>query len=271
MPTPSRALPISERARSEREARLLGKVVLISGAAQGMGAAEARLCAAHGASVVLGDVQQQRVEELAEELSAAGFSATAVSLDVTSEQSWQQAVARAEEAHGRLDGLVNNAGVADPAGIEETTRAVWDQTIAVNQTGVWLGMRAAAPAMRRAGSGSIVNISSIYGIVGSPGSAAYHGTKGAVRVLTKSAALEYAGAGIRVNSVHPGYIDTAMLRRPFENRPEADLEEVVAAVTPLGRMGTAEEIAWAVLFLLSDEASFVTGSELVVDGGYTAR
>jgi 3alpha(or 20beta)-hydroxysteroid dehydrogenase/cyclopentanol dehydrogenase len=148
--------------------------------------------------------------------------------------------------------------------------AAGDEIVAVNQTGTWLGIRASAPALRASGGGSIVNISSIYGIVGSTGSAAYHAAKGAVRVLTKQAASEYAPAGIRVNSIHPGYIDTAMLRGAFAG-PAGELEAHVAELTPLGRMGTADEIAQAALFLASDESAYVTGAELVVDGGYTAR
>ncbi len=251
--------------------RIEQKVVLISGAAQGMGAAEARLFARHGARVVLGDIQLEPLQKLSDELTAAGHSATAMALDVTSEPDWAQAVAMAESAYGRLDALVNNAGIADAAGIEDTSRELWDRIIAVNQTGTWLGIKTAAAAMRRASGGSIVNISSIYGLVGSRGSAAYHATKGAVRILTKSAALEYAEAGIRVNSIHPGYIDTPMLRGPFSEREKGELERLIAESTPLGRVGTPEEIAYAALFLISDESSFMTGSELVVDGGYTAQ
>ncbi len=250
--------------------RLEGKVALVSGAARGMGAAEARLFAAHGARVVLGDIRKEPVQQLADELAAAGREAFAWQLDVRDERSWRAVVEAAEQRFGRLDVLVNNAGIADPAGIEDTSRERWDEIVAVNQTGTWLGMKSAVPAMRRAGAGSIVNVSSIYGIVGSSGSAAYHAAKGAVRVLTKQAAIEYAPAKIRVNSIHPGFIDTPMLRAPFEGRPD-ELAGAIAALTPLGRVGTPEEIANAALFLASDESSFVTGAELVVDGGYTAR
>jgi NAD(P)-dependent dehydrogenase (short-subunit alcohol dehydrogenase family) len=236
-----------------------------------MGAAEARLFAIHGAKVVLGDVLEEPLHKLADELAAAGHEAVAHPLDVTSELDWKAIVDATERQFGRLDVLVNNAGIADPAGIEDTSRERWDQVIAVNQTGTWLGIKAAAPAMRRSGAGSIINISSIYGIVGSTGSAAYHAAKGAVRVLTKQAALEYAADGLRVNSVHPGYIDTPMFRTPFEDRPEEELEAFITLSTPLGRVGTAEEIANAVLFLASDESSFMTGAEMVVDGGFTAR
>jgi NAD(P)-dependent dehydrogenase (short-subunit alcohol dehydrogenase family) len=235
-----------------------------------MGAAEARLFARQGARLVLADVLDEPLRKLTDELAAAGHDVLAHRLDVTVEATWSKVAAAAEAHFGGLHVLVNNAGVADAAGIEDTSREVWDRTIAVNQTGTWLGIKTCAPAMRRAGGGSMINISSIYGIVGSTGSSAYHASKGAVRTLTKQAAVEYANEGIRVNSIHPGYIDTAMLRGPFEGRP-ADLEEIIASTTPMGRVGTAEEIANAALFLASDESSFMTGAEMVVDGGYTAR
>jgi cyclopentanol dehydrogenase len=236
-----------------------------------MGAAEAELFARHGARVVLGDVLEEPLQKLTDRLVAAGYEVVAQFLDVTDEVGWRAIVAATEQHFGRLDVLVNNAGIAEPAGIEDTSRERWDEVVAVNQTGTWLGMKAAIPAMRRSGGGSIVNISSIYGIVGSTTSSAYHAAKGAVRILTKQAALEYAGEGIRANSIHPGYIDTAMLQSPFEDLPEGTLEEFVTATTPLGRLGRPEEIANAALFLASDESSFVTGAELVVDGGTTAR
>ncbi len=252
-------------------ARLEGKVALISGGARGMGAAEAELFARHGARVVIGDLLEEPLQKLADQLVAAGHEVVAQPLDVTDELAWKAIVAATEEHFGRLDVLVNNAGIADPAGIEDTSRERWDEIIAVNQTGTWLGIKSAAPAMRRAGGGAIINISSIYGIVGSSGSAAYHASKGAVRILTKQAAIQYAADGIRANSIHPGYVDTAMLRAPLADRPEEEIERLIAATTPLGRLGRPEEIAHAALFLACDESSFVTGAELVVDGGYTAR
>ena len=251
--------------------RLDGKVALISGGARGMGACEGALFAREGAHVVLADVLEEETRKRVDELSAAGHQALALRLDVTSESDWEAAVAATEERFGQLDVLVNNAGIADPAGIEDTTREQWDRIIAVNQTGVWLGMKAAAPAMRRAGGGSMINISSIYGLVGSATSAAYHASKGAVRIVTKTAALQFAPDGIRVNSVHPGFIDTQMLRGTPKEISNEELDAMIAEITPLGRVGTAEEIANGVLFLASDESSFVTGSELVIDGGYTAR
>ena len=194
----------------------------------------------------------------------------ALRLDVTQEADWQAAVELAEREFGRLDILVNNAGIADLSGVEETSQEVWDRVLSVNQTGVWLGMKTAIPAMRRAGGGSIINISSILGLVGSGGSAAYGATKGAVRLLTKTGALQYASENIRVNSIHPGVILTPMLE---ELLPQTAREALQAdsGFTPLGRIGTPEDIAYGVLYLASDESSFVTGSELVIDGGATAR
>lgn len=247
--------------------RLAGKVALITGAARGQGAAEARLFAEQGARLVLSDIREGGLEGVAQELSAKGYEVAVHPFDVADDDGWAAAVSLAEERYGRMDVLVNNAGVLDMAGIEATTRESWDRVVATNQTGVWLGMRAAAPAMRRAGGGSVVNISSIYGLIGSGGAAAYQGTKGAVRLLTKTAAIEFAPAGIRVNSIHPGIIDSPMVA---EDVP-ADVVPLVVGATPMQRLGRPEEIANGALFLASDESSYMTGSELVIDGGYSAQ
>jgi len=248
--------------------RLDGKVALISGGARGMGAAEAEIFAREGAAVVLGDILEAELKETAERVRSSGGRALSLRLDVTREADWESIVATAESEFGRLDILVNNAGIVHNGGVEDTTLDEWNRVVAVNQTGVWLGMRAAIPAMRRSGGGAIVNISSIFGIVGSAGTAAYHGTKGAVRLLTKQAAVEYALQGIRVNSVHPGMIDTPMLRSGIDN---PKFKDNPAMSWPMKRVGRREEIANGVLFLVSDEASFITGAELVIDGGYTAQ
>ena len=247
--------------------RLAGKVALISGGARGQGEAEAQLFAKEGAKVVLGDILIEAGQKVAADINAQGGQATFVRLDVTQEVDWQQAVDTTVRTYGKLTILVNNAGIFRTEGVEATSLELWNQVIAVNQTGVWLGMKYAIPALRKAGGGSIVNISSGAGIIGSGFAAAYHGTKGAVRILTKTAAIEYAKEGIRINSVHPGVVDTEMIRGAMN-------QEGMQAVTrahPLGRMGTAEDIAYGVLYLASDEASFVTGAELVIDGGYTAQ
>jgi len=251
--------------------RLEGKVSLITGAARGQGAAEARLFAREGARLALGDVLEEPLAKLAAELESGGHDVLARRHDVGSEEEWQEFVGAVESRFGRLDVLVNNAGIVEAAGIEATTRAVWDRVVAVNQTGTWLGMKAAVPLLRSSGGGSIVNVSSIFGLIGSGGSAAYHGTKGAVRLLTKTAAIEYGADGIRVNSIHPGYIDTPMLRDVAGDFTPEQIEAVVAGTVPLGRLGVAEDIAAGALYLASDESSYVTGSELVIDGGVTAR
>jgi len=246
--------------------RLNGKVALISGAACGQGEAESRLFANEGAAVVLGDILVAEGEQVAASLRVSGRHATFVKLDVTQEGDWQHAVAQAVQTYGKLNILVNNAGIFPIEGVEATSLEVWNRVIAINQTGVWLGMKTAIPAMRNAGGGSIVNISSIAGLIGSGRAAAYHGTKGAVRLLTKTAAIEYARDGIRINSLHPGGVDTRMLD---VLNPEG--KQAATTAHPLGRLATAEDIAYGVLYLASDEASFVTGAELVIDGGYTAQ
>lgn len=246
--------------------RLSGKVALISGAARGMGESEARLFAREGAQVVLGDILEDQGRAAVENITQQGGSVTFVPLDVTREQDWQRAVETVEQTYGRLDILVNNAGIVRMAPLDETSLEAWNEVIGVNQTGVFLGMKHAVPAMRRAGGGSIVNISSIAGLIGLPNIPAYQASKGAVRLLTKNAAVQYATDKIRVNSVHPGRIETPMTAPLAPER-----REMLLRLTPLGRDGTAEEVAYGVLYLASDESSYVTGTELVIDGGYTAR
>jgi cyclopentanol dehydrogenase len=247
--------------------RLKGKVALISGGARGQGAAEARLFAGEGARVVIGDVLDDLCTKTADEINSnsGGKAVVALHLDVTRAADWRAAVDACVREFGGLDVLVNNAGIANVKGIEETSEEEWDSIVNINQKGVWLGMKAAVAAMRRRGGGSIINISSIYGIIGSPGSAAYHGTKGAVRLLTKAAAVQYAPEKIRVNSVHPGVILTPMV----DVVPRSELQPLIN-MAPMKRGAQPEEVGWCVVFLASDEASFVTGAELVVDGGYTA-
>jgi NAD(P)-dependent dehydrogenase (short-subunit alcohol dehydrogenase family) len=247
--------------------RLKGKVALISGGARGQGAAEARLFVGEGAKVVIGDVLDDQCQSTAEGINsrAGGKNVVALHLDVTRAADWRAAVESCEREFGGLDVLVNNAGIANVKGIEDTSEEEWDSIVNINQKGVWLGMKTAVPAIRRRGGGSIINISSIYGIIGSAGSAAYHGTKGAVRLLTKAAAVQYAADKIRVNSVHPGVILTPMV----DVVPRQELQPLID-LAPMKRGAQPEEVGWCVVFLASDEASFVTGTELVVDGGYTA-
>src|SRR5918996_2902952 len=249
--------------------RLGGKVALISGGARGQGAAEARLFVREGSSVVFGDVRDDEGKQVEAEIEAAGAKAPYVHLDVTSEADWSAAVATAVGTYRKLDVLVNNAGILFRSKIEETTEADWDRIMAVNVKGVFLGTKAAIPAMRQVGGGSIINISSTAGLVGSPGeTAAYTATKGAVRLFTKATAIQHASDGIRCNSVHPGPIVTDMIRDVLENR--AMWEQRLRRL-PMGRAGTPEDVAYGVLYLASDESSYVTGSELVIDGGTTAE
>ena len=249
--------------------RLDGKVAIISGGARGQGATEARMFAREGAKVVLGDVLDEEGKQVEAQINESGGDATYVHLDVTQEDDWRSAVETAVSRYGKLDILVNNAGILIRKGLEETTVEDWDRIMGVNAKGVFLGTKHAIPAMRRAGGGSIINISSTAGLVGSPnGSPSYTATKGAVRLLTKSTAIQYAKEGIRCNSVHPGPIDTDMIRDTMSD--PARLEQRMQRL-PMGRVGTSEDIGYGVLYLASDESSFVTGSELVIDGGTTAQ
>lgn len=250
--------------------RLDGKVALISGGARGMGACEARMFAAEGAMVVIGDILEAEGEATATAIRATGGRCHYQRLDVTSEQDWINAVASVTSRYGMLNVLVNNAGIgSNPFPIHEEPVKLWDRTIDVNLKGVFLGTRAAIPAMREAGTGSIINISSQLGIVAVPyNGAAYQTAKGGVRILTKAAALQYAADGIRVNSVHPGPITTEMTK---SGRDDPERLAMMLARIPMGRYGEPEEVAHAVVYLASDESAFVTGSEVVVDGGWTAQ
>ncbi len=249
--------------------RLDGKVALISGGARGQGATEARMMAQEGAQVVFGDILDELGRQVETDIRAAGGEATYVHLNVTSEADWQAAVYTAENTYGKLNVLVNNAGILLRSSIEETTEDDFDRIMAVNVKGVFFGVKYALPAMRRAGGGSIINISSTAGLVGSPGeTAAYSATKGSVRLFTKSTAVQHAQDNIRCNSVHPGPIQTDMIKDLIET-PE--LWEQRLRRLPLGRVGQPEDIAYGVIYLASDESSFVTGAELVIDGGTTAE
>ena len=249
--------------------RLDGKVAIISGGARGQGAAEARIFAREGAKVVIGDLLDAEGTRVAAEISESGGDALYVHLDVTQEEDWRSAVEAAVSSFGKLDILVNNAGIWRRGRVEDTTVEDWDMIMDVNAKGVFLGTKLAIPEMRKAGGGSIINISSTAGLVGGPRSSAYTASKGAVRLFTKATAVQYAREGIRANSVHPGPIDTPMIQQVWQGEEQS--REAALARTPLGRIGTPEDIAYGVLFLASDESSFMTGSELVIDGGSTAQ
>jgi NAD(P)-dependent dehydrogenase (short-subunit alcohol dehydrogenase family) len=246
--------------------RLRDKVAIVTGGAHGMGEAEVRLFAAEGAKVVVADILASDAERVAAGIRADGGAATAAEIDVTSEAGWVALIDKTVAAYGRLDILVNNAGISgssvgDPDGLDG-----WHRIIAVNQTSVFLGTRLAAAQMAKTGGGSIVNISSIMGFVGSAsGHPAYHASKGAVRIYSKAAAVRYGPSGVRVNTVHPGYMP------PMLNATNAGERDDKIELTPLRRIGKPIEVAYGVLFLASDEASFVTGAELVIDGGFIAQ
>jgi NAD(P)-dependent dehydrogenase (short-subunit alcohol dehydrogenase family) len=254
--------------------RVAGKVALISGAATGLGQSMAVRLSAKGARVAVADIDTARGNDVVAEIQSAGGEAIFVSLDVTNEEAWRAAVAAVESAYGRLDILVNNAGIAIAESVDKMSLKDWRAVMAVNIDGVFLGTKHAVAAMRRAGGGSIINISSILGLTGEEKLSAYCASKGAVRLFTKAVALECGrdGSGIRVNSIHPGYIHTAMMEadciRDYGDIPTGLAE--FGKLHPIGHVGKPEDIAAGVLYLASDESKFVTGSELVIDGGYTA-
>ena len=246
--------------------RLENKVAIISGGSRGMGASEAALFVQEGAKVIIGDVRDEEGRDLAKHI---GSNAVYMHLDVTSEKDWAAVVKEAIDRYGKLDILVNNAGVSARGTIEETSVDDWDRVMGINSKGVFLGTRAAIPDMRKSGGGSIINISSQLGLVGmAESSPQYQSSKGAVRIFTKSTAIQYAPEGIRVNSVHPGPIVTPMTEA---RRSDSVVQQVMVSRIPLGRYGESKDVAYGVLYLASDEASFVTGSELVIDGGWTAQ
>ncbi len=248
--------------------RLDGKVALISGAARGMGAEEARIFAREGAKVIIGDISEEEGKAVEAQISEAGGQALFVHLDVTLEDDWAKAVDQAVARFGKLDILVNNAGISSRSFTDDTGIEGWDKIMEVNSKGVFLGTRAAIPKMLEAGGGSIINISSIMGLVGSAGGhPAYNASKGAVRIFTKAIAVRHGKDNIRVNSVHPGFMPPMSSGIAYDqDQRRQSLEQ-----TPLGREGRVEEVANAVLFLASDEASYISGAELAVDGGYTAK
>lgn len=248
--------------------RLQGKVAIITGAAHGMGAVEARLFAQEGARVVIADILEEEGKQLEVELNAAGREAMFVHTDVTRETEWQHVVEATVSRFGKLDILVNNAGLSSTSVADPMDTDGWRRIMEVNATGVFLGTKYAVPAMRKAGGGSIVNISSIMGFVGGEsGHPAYHASKGAVRIFTKATAVKYGPDGIRANSVHPGFMPPMRSSR----QPEPAVRQEQIQLTPLRRIGKPIEVAYGVLFLASDEASFITGTELVIDGGFIAR
>jgi NAD(P)-dependent dehydrogenase (short-subunit alcohol dehydrogenase family) len=240
----------------------------VTGAASGIGKATAERLVAEGAAVMVTDIQVELGEQTVSDLVEGGGKAVFLRHDVTSEEDWQAAVDAAVSQLGGLDILVNNAGMGDLKTIEDTTLEEWNRTVAIDQTGVFLGMKIAAPALRASGHGSVVNISSIFGTSGGFGtSPAYHAAKGAVRTLTKNAALHWATEGIRVNSIHPGFILTPIVE-PTKGTPYWD---AMTDLTPMGHLGDPSDIAAGVAYLASDDAKFVTGLELYIDGGYMAR
>ena len=249
--------------------RLDGKVVLISGGARGQGALEAELFAAEGARVVFGDLLDDEGQVVERRITESGGEAVYVHLDVTSDADWEEPVHTAEGWFDKLDVLVNNAGIANADLIEDTSEELWDRIMQVNTKGVFLGTRKALPAMRRAGGGSIINVSSIAGILGRAlTGGAYSASKGAVRTFTKTTAIQHAAEKIRCNSIHPGPVDTPMLSGISDN--PAILSQRTEEV-PLGRLGQSEDIAYGALYLASDESAWITGIELIIDGGITAK
>ena len=249
--------------------RIEGKIAIVTGGASGIGEATTRLFVSEGAKVVIADIDDEKGNALEAELNHDGEVARYRQFDVTQENRWIEVVGEVMDTWGRLDVVVNNAGRSGVgrARVEETTVENWDAVFAVNSTAVMLGTKTAIPAMRKNGGGSVVNVSSIFGIVGSPAGAAYHASKGAARTFSKAAAVQYAPDNIRVNSVHPGFTDTPMT---LDIHSQKEIRDAREKMTPLGRLGLPDDIAYGILYLACDESSWVTGIELVIDGGEIA-
>jgi 3(or 17)beta-hydroxysteroid dehydrogenase len=252
--------------------RVKGKIAIVTGAAGGLGRAASALLADEGAQVVLADANESAVEEAAAEIGEKGGKCIGVRHDVTSEMDWDRVIQKTLSQFGRLDVLVNNAGVIFYKKIEDTSLEEWRRLMNVNLDGVFLGTKFAIETMKKTGGGSIINISSVAGLIGNPDAAAYHASKGGVRSLTKAAAMECSKAGydynIRVNSIYPGVIDTAMAAGLKEDPTKY---QTALSWHPIGRFGEPDDVAYGVLYLASNESKFITGSELVIDGGWTAR
>ena len=247
--------------------RVEGKVCLVTGAANGIGRATAQRLASEGGLIVATDINKEG-EKVVDEILEKGGDAIFLVQDVTDEKHWEKSIEQCCSRFGGLDVLINNAGILLMKPLQETSLAEWNEIFRVNVTSIFLGTKLAFEPMRARGGGSIVNLSSIYGLVGAPTAAAYEASKGAIRLFSKGAATEYASHGIRVNSLHPGVIDTPMAEHLLKDN---EIKTAVLGPTLLGRAGTAEEIAGAALYLASDESSFVVGTELIVDGGYTCN
>lgn len=254
--------------------RVKDKVALVTGASAGLGKAAALMLAREGAKVVVSDIKNDEGQAVVDQIAKGGGEALFVEHDVAEENQWRAAVERTIERFGRLDVVVNNAGVLLEANVEETSLEDWRWLMRINLDGVFLGTRSGIEAMKKSGGGSIINLSSIEGIIGDPKLAAYNASKGGVRIFTKSAALHCAKAGynIRINSIHPGYIWTPMVEAYAREQGDVEaVHEELNKLHPIGHTGEPDDIAYGVLYLASDESKFVTGSELVIDGGYTAQ
>ncbi|MGK9250562.1 SDR family NAD(P)-dependent oxidoreductase [Paenibacillus sp. P22] len=248
--------------------RLKGKVAIITGAAGGMGKADALLFAKEGAKVVITDLQEEKIQEVVKEIEALGGEAIGLKHNVASEEDWVSVVDAAIAKFGQINILVNNAGISDAVPFLDQTVERWERTMTVNVTSIFLGQKYVIPHMIEAGGGSIVNISSIAGLTGGSGAGPYTASKGAVRMLTKATAVDYAKHNIRANSIHPGYIETPMT---VDLMKDEQMVQWFLMQTPLPRLGKPEDIAQGVLFLASDESSYITGVELPIDGGYYAK
>ncbi len=247
--------------------RLEGKVALVTGAASGIGEEISRFFACEGAKVAVADISDEQGEGVVSEITQANGDAFFIRLDVTQEEQWKRAIALVEERYGKLNVLVNNAGISVRKLIENAELEDWHRIMEVNATGTFLGTKHAIPAMRRAGGGSIINMASAHAIVGDVGHPAYFASKAGVRLLTKATAIQHAKDNIRANSIHPGFVETPMTAAFHAS----GAREVRMAKTPLGRLAVPADIAWGAVFLASDEAAYMTGSELIIDGGVTAQ